>query len=188
MGGLVEASGGCPLGIVEVGCAHAKLFDVLDPLFPTECTGIKLDYESARALRSDWGRPRFTVVNDAAQSILRDLGRPCLVVAVETVEHIPGRQVVKNVGLLLIRYKRTERFDWFALKQIFWVGLYQVNRLPLYDMGHAGFDWRWLGQTIRHNTRIRKIRTPPLGLLLAGFTTDVMFLTEPRELVKEVEA
>ena len=94
----------------------------------------------------------------------------------------------RTVRSVLIRYKRTERFDWFALKQTFWAGLYQVNRLPLHDVGHAGFDWRWPGQTIRHNMRIRRIRTPPLGFLPAGFTTNVMFPAEPREPVKEVEA
>ncbi len=217
MEGLVEASGGRPVRIVEVGCAHAKLFDLLDPLFPIEYTGIELDGEFARVAEKRHGsRSNFAVVNDAAQSVLRDLDRPDLVVALETMEHIPERHVVriveaiadlrpslfvcsvpvelgpiiwfKNVGSLLIRYKRRERFDWSALKQTFWAGLYQVNRLPLHDVGHTGFDWRWLGQTIRHNMRIREIRTLPLGFLPAGFATNVMFLAEPREPTNEVKA
>lgn len=217
VGGLSERTDGRPLKIVEVGCAHAALFGLLNTRFSIEYTGIELSEEFARvAAERHGGNGNFRVINDAAQNVLRGLDRPDLVVALETMEHIRERDVVrimeaiadlgpdlfvcsvpvelgpiiwfKNVGSLLIRYNRRGRFNWSAFRDTFWAGFYQVGRLPLHDVGHTGFDWRWLGQTIRHNMNIREIRTLPFGFLPAGLATNVMFLAEPRTPLNEVDA
>ncbi|MBD3348834.1 MAG: methyltransferase [Candidatus Eisenbacteria bacterium] len=198
-----------PLRIVEVGCAHGALFDALDPLFDIDYTGIDPTPEFARAARERHeGSSNFRVIADGAENVLGGLKRPDLVVALETLEHVPTRAAVriveavadlgpdlfvcsvpvevgpiiwiKNLGSLLIRYNRSGRFNRDVLRRTFWAGLYQMNRVPVHRHGHTGFDWRWVGQTIRHEMRIREIRTLPFRFLPAGLSTNVMFLAEPR--------
>jgi hypothetical protein len=205
---LAEEVGERPVRIVEVGCAHAALFELLNPCFSIDYTGIEVSEESVRVARQRHGvNPNFRVIHDAAQDVLRTLDRPDLIVALETLEHIPTRQTVriieavadlaprlfvcsvpveigpiiwiKNVGSALIRYDRRGRFHWRAFRQTFWAGAHQLDRVPTHTNGHMGFDWRWVGQTIRQEMKIRETRTLPFGFLPAGFATNVVFLAEP---------
>ncbi len=128
-----------------------------------------------------------------------------IIVALETLEHIPEPTVVrlielvaaahpqlfvssvpveigpavwlKNVGSLLTGYSRHRDYRW---SETFWAGLYQLDRLPPHHLDHRGFDWRWLEQTIRHNMRIVETRRFPFQWLPAALSFSVFFVAEPR--------
>jgi hypothetical protein len=53
--------------VVEIGCAHAKLFSVLDEKFDIDYTGIEVDYESINVARSRYShRENCSLIHDSA--------------------------------------------------------------------------------------------------------------------------
>jgi hypothetical protein len=195
-----------PVRILEIGSAHGKLFDFLNERFPIDYTGVELDKQFAvEALRRHGRHRNFSVLNRSAVD-LSGIPRPDIIIALETLEHIPGPDVVrivesiaalrpklficsvpvevgpaiwlKNVGSALAGYNRHQiEYNW---RRTMWAGLYQLDRLPPHDCGHMGFDWRWLAQTIRHNMRIRETRRFPMRFLPAAVSTSVFMIAEPR--------
>jgi hypothetical protein len=144
------------------------------------------------------------VILDDAVTALPRISNVDVIVALETLEHIPEHNVVriveaiaaarpkyflssvpieigpaiwlKNVGSWLTRYSRYKEYRW---RETFWSGLYQLDKLPPHCGGHAGFDWRWLAQTIRHNMKIVEHRTLPFGVP-APFAFSMFFVAAPR--------
>lgn len=191
---------------MEIGCAHAKLFSLLNERFEIDYTGIEIDPVFVETARSRYGNNlNFRVVLDSAVNALPHMRNADIVVALETLEHIPEHEVVriieavaiaqpklfvcsvpveigpaiwlKNIGSLLTGHMRHTEYRW---RETFWAGLYQLDKLPPHAIGHKGFDWRWLAQTIRHNLRVTEIRKFPLRCLPAAFSFSVFVVAEPR--------
>lgn len=200
-------AGDRPVNVVDIGCAHAKLFSVLNERFNIDYTGIEINSDFVEMARSRYAHnPNFRVMHDSVANALENLKRADIVVALETLEHIPEHDVVriieavaaanprlfvcsvpveigpavwlKNVGSLITGYVRHKEYSW---PETFWAGLYQLDKLPPHGTGHKGFDWRWLAQTIRHNFQIREIRKLPFRMLPAAVAFSVFILAEPRE-------
>ena len=153
-----------PIRVVEIGCAHAKLYQLLNDRFRIHSTGAEIN-------------PPFAehAVVRIVENIARQ--RPRLFVCSVPVEVGPIIWI-KNVGSWLMGYLRHTEYRWH---ETLWAGLYQLDRLPPHGTGHKGFDWRWLAQTIRHNLRIVEFRRLPARLLPAGLSTSVFFVARPRE-------
>lgn len=202
-----RGAGGKSINVVDIGCAHAKLFSVLNERFDIEYTGIEINSGFVETARLRYAHnPNFLVVHDSAVNALANLKRADIIVALETFEHIPEHDVVriieavasakprlfvcsvpveigpaiwlKNVGSLITGYMRHKEYRW---PETFWAGLYQLDKLPAHDTGHKGFDWRWLAQTIRHNMKIKETRKFPFFMLPAAFAFSVFIIAEPRE-------
>ncbi|MDR2507245.1 MAG: class I SAM-dependent methyltransferase [Candidatus Accumulibacter sp.] len=200
-------TGGKPINVVDIGCAHAKLFSVLNEQFSIDYTGIEIEAEFVETARSRYAHnPNFQVVHNSVTNALANLKRADIIVALETFEHIPEHDVVriieaiaaagprlfvcsvpveigpaiwlKNVGSLVTGYMRHKEYRW---PETFWAGLYQLDKLPPHGTGHKGFDWRWLAQTIRHNMRIKEIRKFPFDMFPAAFASSVFMIAEPME-------
>jgi hypothetical protein len=200
-------AGGKPIRVVEIGCAHAKLFSLLNPRFEIDYTGIEIDPVSVEAARSRYANyPNFRIMQEPAQDAVALFEAADIVVALEALEHIPEHDVVriieavgaarprlfvcsvpveigpavwlKNVGSLAMGYMRHKSYTW---SETFWAGLYQLDKLPPHDIRGKGFDWRWLAQTIRHNMKIKEIRKFPLGILPAAVASSVFMIAEPRD-------
>src|SRR5262245_10286823 len=172
---LETALRGTDIRVLEIGCGYAKLFGILDKRFAIRYTGIekqkdRVDVANQRYLMSS----NFSIIHDSAtnKGLFQEMAHPDIVVALETLEHIPRNDVVrlveniaeisprvfvcsvpveigpavwfKNIGSLLMRYDRHKKYSW---KETFWAGLYQLDKLAPRRMGHRGFDWRWLAQT-----------------------------------------
>ena len=197
-----------PLRVLEVGCAHAKLFGELNPSFKLDYTGIELREDFVAVARERYaGHANCRIVQGSASEpgMLSQGGPPDIVVALETLEHIPEHDAVrvvegiaalrprifvcsvpveigpaiwmKNVASLFMGYMRHREYTW---AETFWAGLYQLDRLPPHGVEHKGFDWRWLAQTVRHNMRIVELRRYPLPFLPAGLSTSVFIIAVPR--------
>lgn len=196
-----------PIKVVEIGCAEAKLFSILDRRFPIEYLGIDADSRSVSVARDRYDKRRnFDVVHESAVQALDCVLCPDVIVALETLEHIPEREVVrivekigqvkpalficsfpveigpaiwaKNIGSWLSGYMRHREYTW---PETFWAGLYRMDRLPAHATGHKGFDWRWLVQTIRHNMQIQETRRFPFRFLPAAFSSSVFLVAAPSE-------
>lgn len=194
-----------PIKTVEVGCGSAKLFPLLNDRYSIEYTGIDVVEDRISAANERYGsHPNFSAIQDSADVRLKDLADADIVVALETLEHIPERIVVriveevarirprvficsvpveigpiiwiKNLGSRLMGYQRTN----YTLRETFWAGLYRLDKLPPHDTSHKGFDWRWLAQTIRHNMNIQEMRKFPFGFMPAALSTNVFFVVNPR--------
>ena len=200
-------TGGKPINVVDIGCAHAKLFSVLNERFDIDYTGIEIDSGFVETARSRYAHnPNFRVIHDSAANALANLKRADIIVALETFEHIPEHDVVriieavavanprlfvcsvpveigpaiwlKNVGSFVTGYMRHKEYRW---PETFWAGLYQLDKLPAHSTGHKGFDWRWLAQTIRHNMKIKETRKFPFSMLPSAVAFSVFMIAEPRE-------
>jgi hypothetical protein len=198
-----------PIRVVEIGCAHAKLYQLLNDRFRIDYTGVEINPAFVEEARRRYGEHKnFRILAQSAADVdMTSSGeQPDIVVALETLEHIPEHAVVriveniarqrprlfvcsvpvevgpiiwiKNVGSWLMGYLRHTEYRWH---ETLWAGLYQLDRLPPHGTGHKGFDWRWLAQTIRHNLRIVEFRRLPARLLPAGLSTSVFFVARPRE-------
>jgi hypothetical protein len=197
-----------PVRVLDIGCAHAKIFEILDQRITIEYVGIELDEQHAIIANNRYGhQPNFHVVHGSAteeETLMKYTAD--LVVALESLEHIPEHDVVrlieriaqmkpayfvcsvpveigpaiwlKNVGSLLSGYMRHREYTW---GETFWAGLYQLDRLPPHEIGHKEFDWRWLAQTIRHNFQIDEVRRFPVTELPAALSTTLFFVARPRD-------
>lgn len=193
-----------PAKVVELGCAHGKLFDLLNSRFSVEYTGVDIDPTLTSIATERYGKfPNFRAIAGSATDVLPTL-KADVVIALETMEHIKESDVVriieavaamrpklfvcsvpveigpaiwvKNVGSALTGYSRHHEYTW---SETFWAGLYQLNKVGWHGGGHRGFDWRWLAQTIRHNMKIREIRKFPFSFMPAGLSTSVFMVCEP---------
>lgn len=191
--------------VLEIGCADCKLYEVLSREIALDYTGIDIGREVLTdALRRYGGAPNFNALYHSATD-LAGLEAD-VVIALETLEHIPEHEVVriveavaalrpkrficsvpvevgpavwlKNVGSALCGYNRHGEYTW---RETLFAGLYQLDRIPAHTQGHKGFDWRWLAQTIRHNMRIIEMRRFPCLFLPAGLSTSIFIVAEPRE-------
>lgn len=203
---VASGIGGRRIKIVDVGCAHAKLFSVLNDKFDIDYTGIEIDSEYVATARSRYAlHDNFRVMHDSVVNALPHLANTDVLVAMETCEHIPEHDVVriieaiaaarpklfvcsvpveigpavwlKNVGSVATGYTRHREYGW---GETFWAGLYQLDHFPPHGTGHKGFDWRWLAQTIRHNMQILEIRKFPVGALPAAVAFSVFMIAQPR--------
>jgi len=204
---LSASNNGNPIRVVDVGCAHAKLYSFLNDRFNIDYIGIEPNAVFVKAANErNQNQPNFKIIHDAAEKQLNKIADVDIVVALESLEHIPEHIVVriveeiakiqprlfvcsvpveigpaiwfKNLGSLATGYMRHTEYTW---KETFWAGFGKLDKLPPHDTGHKGFDWRWLAQTIRHNMRINETRKFPFGLFPAALSTSVFFIAEPRQ-------
>lgn len=197
-----------PIRVLEIGCASAKLYGMLHDRYRVDYTGIEPQQSFLEVAEKRYGaRPNLRLICGSAvdSALLATIETPDIIIALETLEHIPEHDVVriveniaqrrprlfvcsvpievgpiiwiKNVGSLLMGYMRHKEYRW---PETFWAGLYQLDRLPPHGTGHKGFDWRWLAQTIRHNMQVVSRKKFPFPLLPAGLSTSVFFVARPR--------
>ncbi len=197
-----------PIRILDIGCGTAKLYEMLDGIAQIEYHGCEILPEFINeAMRRYGDRPNFFL---HSESIMKDgvsLDDWDIVVALETLEHIPEHDVVrlveniakqhaglfiasvpveigpalflKNFGAFVCRYPRYKEYTWW---QTLMASAFLLDCLPPHGTSHMGFDWRWLTQTVRHNMHIIRFRKLPLRWLPACFSSSVFLVAKSRAL------
>jgi SAM-dependent methyltransferase len=189
--------------VVDIGCAHAKTFALLNERYKISYLGIELDKAFADTAKARYGEnPNFCIVNDSIENHYEKLENVDFLMSLETLEHIPENIVVrlveriaaanpryficsvpnevgpivwiKNIGSFLMGYMRHTEYRWSETLN---AGLYQLDKVETHGVGHKGFDWRWLAQTIRHNRKITKILSSPFRWLPKTFSVSIIFIS-----------
>jgi 2-polyprenyl-3-methyl-5-hydroxy-6-metoxy-1,4-benzoquinol methylase len=194
-----------PIRILDIGCGPGKLYALLDRRFSIDYHGCEIHPASLEAAQERYAdRANFAISGRSVVSGDVSLERYDIIVALETLEHINERDVVrliesiekakpklficsvpveigpavwlKNVGSWICRYPRHEEYSW---AQTFWAGFYQLDRLPVHQTGHIGFDWRWLAQAVRQNMKIKILTKLPISWLPAAVSSSIFIVAEP---------
>lgn len=195
------------LKVVDIGCAHAKSFEILNDRFDIAYTGIELDGTFAEIARERHGaKSNFRIINDSVANHYVELSGADVILALETLEHIPEHVVVrlieqiaaarpkvffcsvpnevgpivliKNLGSLLTGYMRHTEYRW---RETFHASLFNLDKVEAHGTGHKGFDWRWLAQTIRHNMKISRIHASPFDWLPKTLSFSIIFVCFARD-------
>lgn len=190
------------LRVVDIGCAHAKVFQLLNSRFNITYVGIELDKNFAAVAEQRYGSfENFKIINGLIQDFYSELDNADVVLALETLEHIPEHTVVrviekiaeanpkvfmcsvpnevgpiiwiKNVGSLLMGYTRHKEYKW---SETFFAGIFNLDMVETHGTTHKGFDWRWLAQTIRHNMKITRIHSTPIDWLPKTMSPSIIFV------------
>lgn len=206
-GQLKSELGDRQIRALEIGCGPGTAVGPLLDAYNVDYRGIDLDPTFITAAKRYHGhRPRCTFVEaDAADPSHYQPDSADIVFALETLEHIPESSVVrivenvcrivrpklfvvtvpvevgpaiwiKNLGSVMMGYNRGSG----NFSETFWAGLYQMDRIPTHTVWHQGFDWRWLAQTIRHNARMREVRSLPFGFLPRFLAPTMLMVAEPQ--------
>lgn len=194
---------GRAIKIVDIGCAHAKTFSILNERYNISYVGVELDQSFAETAQQRYGdKANFRVINDTIENHYAELESVDVIMSLETLEHIPEHIVVrliekiaavnpkyficsvpnevgpivwiKNVGSLLMGYMRHTEYKW---RETFYAGIYNLDEVETHGTGHKGFDWRWLAQTIRHNRKITKTMSSPFRWLPKTLSVSVIFIS-----------
>jgi SAM-dependent methyltransferase len=189
------------LKVIDIGCAHAKTFGLINDKFKINYIGIELNQGFSDTANNRYKSfENFKIINDSVENHFSEFDDSDIILALETLEHIPEHIVVrivekialtnpkafmcsvpnevgpivwvKNVGSLLTGYMRHKEYKW---RETFYAGLYCLDKVETHDIGHKGFDWRWLAQTIRHNMKITKCYSTPFRWLPRTFSFSVIF-------------
>jgi hypothetical protein len=190
------------LKVVDIGCAHAKTFELLNNRFKINYVCIELDKDFSEVAKQRYSTcENFKIINDTIERHYSEFAHADVILALETLEHIPENIVVriienismakpkafmctvpnevgpilliKNIGLLLTGYMRHKEYKW---RETFYAGIFNLDKIETHGTGHKGFDWRWLAQTIRHNMKISKSHSNPFSWLPKTFSFSIIFI------------
>ncbi len=208
--GVVEAlsgfRGGKPIRILDIGSGTAHAFALLDPRFAIDYIGVeKRGKFCSLAEERHGGRPNFRVVRDLIGNRLDLIGEVDLVVALETLEHIPEDQVavlvehigraeiegfyctvpneigpaiaIKNLGSAMIGYQRHREYSWL---DTFHAATYRLDKVAPHGTGHKGFDWRALQGVIAAHLDIQATHRSPYGWVPRAVSPSIGFYCTPR--------
>lgn len=197
---------GDKLKVVDIGSGPCKAYSVLSSALNIDYHAIELDNEFAEVAQQRYGaRDNFRLSHGSIMDHLDSIDGADLVIALESLEHIPENLVVrvveaigasefqrlyvtvpnevgpaiaiKNVGSLLMGYQRHREYNW---GETFRAAAYDLDRVGLHDTGHKGFDWRWLAQTIRHNCEILEIFTSPMKGVPRSMSPSIGYVARKR--------
>lgn len=198
--------GGKPIRILDIGCGSAHAFGVLDPLFAIDYVGVEKRRKMCAVAEERFGtRPNFRVIRDLIGNRLDLIAGTDLVIALETLEHIPDDQVVplieyigsaeidgfyctvpneigpaiaiKNLGSALIGYRRHREYSW---KDTLNAATYRLDKVAPHGTGHKGFDWRALERLIGRHLDIQAVHRSPYGWVPRAVSPSIGFYCTPR--------
>lgn len=189
-----------PIKVLDIGCGPGKAFEILSNQYNIDYLGIDISEEFIAEARSRYPSAKFKRANAADYKPDESFD---LVIALETLEHIPENAVVrilenvaqnirpklflasvpievgpsvaiKYLGSAAMGYNRTSG----SLFQVMRAATYQLDAIPRHETGHLGFDWRWLAQTIRHNLDLDRCVSMPWSWLPKWLAPSIIFIAK----------
>lgn len=203
---LSDLRGGKPIRILDIGCGSAPAFGLLDPLFAIDYVGVEMRQKHCAVARQRFGnRPNFRAVRNIIGNCLPLIDDCDLVIALETLEHIPEDEVavliehigraeidgfyctvpnevgpaiaIKNLGSALIGYQRHREYSW---RDTFHSATYRLDKVAPHGTGHKGFDWRALQRMIAAHLDIQAVHRSPYGWVPRAVSPSIGFYCTPR--------
>ncbi|WP_437353473.1 class I SAM-dependent methyltransferase [Neorhizobium petrolearium] len=206
LGRLAREIGDRRMRILDIGCGPGSAVGHIFESFDVDYVGIDYDptfIDAAKARYGHLSNCRFAL-GDASEETFYHSVDADVVVALETLEHVPLNRVVrivehvcgivrprvflvtvpveigpavwiKNWGSALMGYDRQSG----NIRETFWAGLYQLDRVPPHHVSHQGFDWRCLAQIMRVNAPMREVGSLPFSFIPKMFSPNVVLVSEP---------
>lgn len=201
---ILKPFGKKKITILEIGCAHAPLFGVLNKQFEIDYYGIEQDhgfYLEAVKRYENYSNFHILNRNAAEQDCYQSLPKPDVVICLETLEHVKQDEVAKilagvsstKASMFLcsvpvevgpaVFFKNLasylfgyHRHKDYTWKETWWASLYRLDKLPPHTGQHKGFDWRTLISQIRGTMQKTKVQCLPFKLLPTAFANSI-FIT-----------
>lgn len=196
------------INVIDIGCGVGKSYELLSANYNINYYGIEANkgfYDIANERYGDF--ENFEIVCDSVENQFSKFLDSDIVIGLETFEHIPEHLVVrvieaiaksnvplfyctvpnelgpavmiKNVGSFIMGYTRHKEYSW---RETIASSIYDLDNVGLHGVGHKGFDWRWLAQTIRHNLQIESIKTSPFNFVPKSFSPSIGFIAKSRKI------
>ncbi len=188
--------------ILDIGCGHGQLFDILNSSFDIDYIGIDKSPRFNEYIEKKFGKfKNFKYINDNVHDHKDLLNWADMVISLETLEHIPEKSLkeliteigkakpdvffssvpnevgpivwVKNLYSILVRYDRHLEYSW---KDTFFSGLGLFHYVRQHEAGHRGFDWRNLSKLINASYKIEKIYSSPYKYIPKPLSPSIYFL------------
>lgn len=201
--------------VLEIGCAHAQLFEVLNKQFDIEYYAIEQDntfYHEALKRYGDESNFYILNRNAAEQDCYECIPNPDVVICLETLEHVRNGEVERilsavsasGASLFLCSvpvevgpavfcknlasfFFRYHRHRAYSWRETFWASVYRLDKLPPHEEQHKGFDWRHLLKLIRAKMLTIDVKYLPFQLLTSLFANSI-FITAivPNHKIRDV--
>ena len=191
------------LKIVDIGCGPAKSYEMIKRLgINFHYVGIEIRKDFSELARTRYGHfESFEIICDSIENAFHAFATADIIIGLESFEHIPEPLVVrtveaigesnfkalyvtvpnevgpaifiKNVGSFLMGYGRYKEYRW---AETFAASVYNLDKVDRHGIGHKGFDWRWLANTIRQNCKITKVTSSPLQFIPRCISPSIGFI------------
>ena len=176
------------LNIVDVGCGHAAAYkNIKQQGIDFDYVGVELRRDFFDIANDRFSQfENFNIICDSIENQFEKFIDADVIIGLESFEHIPSWLVVrtieaiskssfmylyltvpnevgpailvKNVGSAIMGYERHLEYEW---RETFFSSIYELDKVKRHNLGHKGFDWRWLAQTLRlHSTIVKKTSSP----------------------------
>lgn len=194
------------MDLFEIGCGYGKSLDVVSNV--QNYTGIDIDPQFAAFCQQKFTNPNYQFLHADIRDFVKGIKtipfQPSAIIALECFEHIQERDVpdiihwlaslkcpvfisvpnevgpallFKNIGSALMGYVRHKEYSWL---ETWYAATFQMERLPLHQTGHIGFDYRWLASIIQQNFHIVKVGTSPFDFIPRFLSPSIYFYCTPR--------
>ena len=191
------------LKVVDIGCGHASAYEAIRELgVDFDYTGIELRKDfCGMAIEKYEQYENFKIIEDSIENHFGKFITADVIIGLESFEHIPPGLVVrtieavskasfmylyltvpnevgpaifvKNIGSALMGYERYKEYKW---RETFFASIYDLDKVERHSLGHKGFDWRWLAQTLRLNTTIVKKTCSPANFIPKFISPSIGFI------------
>jgi len=191
------------LKILDIGCGPAAAYQFIKMQgIDFEYVGIELRSDGYDIGFDRYGHfDNFKIIQDSIENQFEMFNDVDIIIGLETFEHLPEWLVVrtveaiskvsfmylyvtvpnevgpailiKNIGSALMGYQRYKEYQW---RETFYASIYNLDKVKKHDMGHIGFDWRWLAQTLRQNVTIVRNTTSPFDFIPKFISPSIGFI------------
>ncbi len=194
--------------VIDIGCGPGKSYELLNANFKINYYGIERRKDFCDLAIERYGNfQNFKIVCDSVENQFSKFTDADIIIGLETFEHIPESLVVrvieaiaksnvpllyctvpnevgpailiKNIGSFIMGYSRHKEYSW---RETISSSIYDLDNVGLHGVGHKGFDWRWLAQTIRHNLKIESITTSPFNFIPRSLSPSIGFIATNRKI------
>ena len=191
------------LKIIDIGCGDSSAYLAIKALnIDFDYTGIELRKDFCDIANKKYNQYKnFQIFQGSIESHFDKFSDADVIIGLESFEHIPPGLVVrtieaiskssfmylyvtvpnevgpailiKNIGSFIMGYERHLEYDW---RETFFASIYELDKVKRHNLGHKGFDWRWLAQSLRLNTKIVKKTSSPANFIPKFISLSIGFI------------